>query len=886
MPEPRILVVTEDARLAASLQRAARALGYPVEIGSLSRSVVRPPADVIVVLDARDRGALDSYHSFPIAAALPLVAIVPPGDDSLGQQALEGGARALLAPPIGREPLRLAILSALRGAPPNSELARRIHWEASIHESTQEMWRCETVLQVVTLIGQHVPRWLGFDRVSVWLIDEHNHSVGSWYCPPGGEPPIPRPMVYSMTNDSPLWGLRLVRELVREGREFSYSSNLREEIPPELPGDRSDVAGQNLAVALRLSGAVLGWISVDNKLSGRPITPAQAPALAAFAFEAAAALAKAQLDQAAARRAQEQAVLMAVSLAVTAQRDPKAICGVVVEHLVSRFGYELVSAYLRENETLVLQAQHGYHRYYETIEDRGVIARAMRLGTPQFVSDIRKDPEYVPANDDVIAEICVPILIGDRAEGVINLESCRPSVLDSQTQELLILLAQQIAITVERTRVLEAERRRANLAEALARATAALSFSLDATDIYQQMLDLLGTVVQFDTCNLYRFEQGMAVPFAGHSAREDPFSKVEYRFPAEVDPIFGPWLRGERVGPELISDTQGDPRWSRLGSGDMNYITAVHTYMAIPLLVEGEIVGALTLGCLAAHAFDAITVAAILEFAERLTRALRNARIYELERAANLRLQSVMRLQDEFVATVSHELRTPLTSILGFSENLLDHWDRFDDAHRRGNVEKIQRSGQRLYRLVRDLLQISRLEAGSLRVNPHSLHLLPIIRQAVEELALKFSGQAVQVEAEVHTATLWADADRLRQIITNLLDNAAKYSPHGSPIAISWTAAPPWGTLRVHDQGSGISPEDMPRLFRRFSKLDTAAREGHVGTGLGLYICKQLMESMGGEIWYEYSERPRKGGRSAFCLRLPLNETDGRRIDPPVAEAS
>ncbi|HVC83594.1 MAG TPA: ATP-binding protein [Chloroflexota bacterium] len=885
MPEPRILVVTEDARLAASLRRAARALAYPVEFGGLSRSPARPQADV-VVLDARERGALDLYQASPMVAALPLIAIVPPGDDRLGQQALEIGARALLAPPIGREPLRLACLAALGGVSPGRRLAREIPWKASVHESSQEMWRCETVLQVVALIGQHVPRWLGFDRVSVWIVDEHNQSVGSWYCPPGGVPPIPRPMIYSMANDSPLWGLRLAREILREGREFSYAANLTDEIPPDLPGDTSDVAGQNLAVVLRLSGAVLGWISVDNKLSGRPITPAQAPALAAFAFEAAAALAKAQLDQAATRRAQEQAVLMAVSLAVAAQRDPKAVCGVIVEQLARRFGYELISVYLHEEGVLSLQVQHGYHRYYETISDRGVIARAIRLGTPQFVSDTRKDPEYVPANDDVMSEICVPILIGDRAEGVINLESCRPGILDSQTQDLLILLAQQIAITVERTRVLEAEQRRANLAEALARATAALSFSLDATDIYQQMLDLLGTVVRFDTSNLYRFEQGMAVPFAGHDAREDPFSRIGYRFPVAIDPIFGPWIRGEQVGPELISDTHADPRWNLLGSGDMSYMAAIHTYMAIPLLVEGEIVGALTLGCLAAHAFDAITVGAVLEFGERLTRALRNARIYELERAANLRLQSVMRLQDEFVATVSHELRTPLTSILGFSENLLDHWERFDDDHRRVNVEKIQRSGQRLHRLVRDLLQISRLEAGSLRVNPHSLHVLPIIRQAVEELALKFSGQAVQVEAEVHRATLWADADRLRQIITNLLDNAAKYSPPGSPIAVSWTASPPWGTLRVHDQGSGIRPEDTPRLFRRFSKLDTAAREGHVGTGLGLYICKQLTESMGGEIWYEYSDLPRAGGRSAFCLRLPLDETDGHQIHPPVAEAS
>ena len=885
MSIPRILVFTDDARLVATLRRTIRALGFPVEFGCVSRSPARPLADVLV-LDARNRAALDAYRVLPIATALPLIAIVPSGDEALERQALEIGARALLAPPIGREALRLALLSAQGGAFPSEELVRQVRWDAWLRESTQEMWRCETVTQVIALIGQHVPRGLGFDRVSVWVIDEHNQSVGSWYCPPGAQPPIPRPMVYSVANDSPIWDWRLARELLREGRESSYSTHLREEIPRELPGDTSDAADHHLAVALRLSGAVLGWISVDNKPSGRAIEPDQAPALVAFAFEAAAALAKAQLHQAATRRAQEQAVLMEVSLAVTAQREPKAICGVVVDQLVSRFGYELVSAYLREGDSLTMQAQHGYHRFYETIGDRGVIARVMRLGRPQFLADITKDPEYVPANDDVVAEICVPILIGDRAEGVINLESCRVGVIDSQTEELLILLAQQVAITVERTRVLEEERRRANLAEALTRATATIAFSLDATDIYQQMLDLLGTVVDFDTSNLYRFEQGIAIPFGGRRLRTELFSAIDFRFPAAADPIFSPWFRGDQIGPVLISDAHSDPRWSHLGSGDSGYMAAVRTYMAIPLLVEGEIVGALTLGCFTVNAFDAVTVAAVLEFAERLTRALRNARIYELERAANLRLQSLMRLQDEFVATVSHELRTPLTSILGFSENLLDHWERFDDLQRRANVEKIQRSGRRLYGLVRDLLQISRLEAGSLRVTPHALHVLPIIGQAVEELALKFSGQTVHVEPEVRGAALWADADRLRQIITNLLDNAAKYSPHGSPIGVSWTASPPWGTLRIHDQGSGIQPEDISRLFRRFGKLNTVARAGHVGTGLGLYICKQLVELMGGEIWYEYSERPRPAGRSAFCIRLPLSEPGSLVSDPPEAEAS
>ncbi len=584
---------------------------------------------------------------------------------------------------------------------------------------------------------------------------------------------------------------------------------------------------------------------------------------------------EARLHEAATRRAQELATLMEVSIAVAAQRDPKAVCDVTIEQLVSRFSYELVSVYLWEERGLVMQAQFGYDRYYEMILEQGVIGRTMRLGVPQFVADVWADPDYLSSGDDVVAEVCVPILIGNEVMGAINVESRRPGALDFQTQELLILLARQVAIAVERGRQLEEERRRANLAEALTRATAVIAFSLDAGDIYQQVLSLLGTVVRFDTASVFRIEQGIASSIIGHDREGDRFFGTEIHFPAETDSIFGPWTRGESVGPELILDTQVDPRWASLASKNAKYINLVRTYMAVPLIVEGELVGALTLGSFLPNAFDVMTVSATLEFAERLTRALRNARVYELERAANTRLQSIMRVQDDFVATVSHEFRTPLTSILGFSENLLDHWDRFDDAHRRAGVVKIQRAGKRLHRLVRDLLQISRLEAGIGRVHPGPLHLMPIIRQAVEELTLEFDGQVVHVGAGLQDAMLWSDGDRLRQVIGNLLDNAAKYSAHGSPISISWSTEHPWGRLSVHDNGPGIRTDDLPRLFQRFSKLDTVARPGHTGTGLGLYICKQVVESLGGTIWYEYSDQDRVEGRSSFHIRLPLTEMWG-----------
>jgi signal transduction histidine kinase/AmiR/NasT family two-component response regulator len=582
-----------------------------------------------------------------------------------------------------------------------------------------------------------------------------------------------------------------------------------------------------------------------------------------------------RLREAATRRAQELAALMEVSIAVAAQRDPKAVCDVTIEQLVGRFGHDLVSVYLREERGLVMQAQFGYEQCSEMIVEQGVIGRTMRLGIPQFVDDVRQDPDYLSLGDNVVAEVCVPILIGDEVMGVINVESRRPGALDLQTEELLILLARQVAITVERGRLLEEERLRANLAEALTRATAVIAFSLDSGDIYQQVLSLLGTVVRFDTAAVFRIEQGIALSIGLHARDRERFAGNEIRFPAAEDSIFGPWTRGESVGPVLILDTQLDARWLGLASKNALYIDMVRTYMAVPLIVEGELVGALTLACFVPQAFDKLTVAATLEFAELLIRALSNARVYELERAANARLQSIMKVQDDFVATVSHELRTPLTSILGFSENLLDHWDRFDDAHRRSCVVKVQRAGKRLHRLVRDLLQISRLEAGIARVHAGPLQLMPIIRHAVEELSLEFEGQVVHLGAGLHDAMLWSDGDRLRQVVGNLLDNAAKYSTHGSPIAISWSTEHPWGILSVHDRGPGIRADDLPRLFQRFSKLQSVARAGHTGTGLGLYICKQVVESLGGTIWYEYSDQDRVEGRSAFHIRLPLTEMWG-----------
>jgi len=223
-------------------------------------------------------------------------------------------------------------------------------------------------------------------------------------------------------------------------------------------------------------------------------------------------------------------------------------------------------------------------------------------------------------------------------------------------------------------------------------------------------------------------------------------------------------------------------------------------------------------------------------------------------------------MRRDFVSTVTHELRTPMTGILGFSETLLTYWDRMSQTHQKELVGKIQISTERLNRLVQDLLLATGVEAGTLSLSPARVDLVPQIQQAVLEVTSKYRGQEIRVESPTDPVFVYADAQRIQQVAVNLLDNAAKYSPEGSPLLIRWTVADDQTQVQVQDFGPGISKDGLMVLFTRFGKITQTVRAGHLGTGLGLYISKQLVEAMGGRIWVD--TEPGRG--STFSFSLPL----------------
>ncbi len=225
-------------------------------------------------------------------------------------------------------------------------------------------------------------------------------------------------------------------------------------------------------------------------------------------------------------------------------------------------------------------------------------------------------------------------------------------------------------------------------------------------------------------------------------------------------------------------------------------------------------------------------------------------------------------IKSQLLSTVSHELRTPLASIKGFATTLLRNDVQWDAATRREFLQIIDQESDRLGELIANLLEMSRIEAGVLRIDCDWLDLPALIAEAVDEMRLRTTSHTFVVDVPPDLPRVYADTRRIRQVLHNLLENAIKYSPTGE-IRASAREQRREITISVSDQGIGIAPGNLERIFERFFQVDAAATRRAGGTGLGLSICKGIVEAHGGRIWAESTP----GQGSTFHFTLPIDPT-------------
>lgn len=288
----------------------------------------------------------------------------------------------------------------------------------------------------------------------------------------------------------------------------------------------------------------------------------------------------------------------------------------------------------------------------------------------------------------------------------------------------------------------------------------------------------------------------------------------------------------------------------------------VFTEELLPLFLEGGLI-ALLLSLVAAFLI-ARWIADPLQRVIGTARAMPSAQVRPVEergprevrdltRAFNsmiARLQSSQRSQRDFVANVSHELKTPLTSVQGFAQAILDGTAESPEARRQA-AEVIYNEAGRMHRLVLELLDLARLDAGTADLQMTPLDLMAILDATVEKFSLAAQNQGVSLKVAVpsNLPILIGDGDRLAQVFTNLVDNALKFTPRGGSVTMQASAAGREIQVSVSDTGSGIPPEALPRIFERFYQADRSRRGGERhGAGLGLAIAREIVQAHGGRI--------------------------------------
>jgi signal transduction histidine kinase len=237
-------------------------------------------------------------------------------------------------------------------------------------------------------------------------------------------------------------------------------------------------------------------------------------------------------------------------------------------------------------------------------------------------------------------------------------------------------------------------------------------------------------------------------------------------------------------------------------------------------------------------------------------------------------LASLERLRRDLVANVSHELKTPISALRAHLENLLDGVERADPH----TLQVMLNQTERLTRLIDQLLDLSRIESGELRLNRTAVPLHPLVREVLSEIEMARADRGVRVADAVpdDLPPVLVDRERVHQVLFNLLDNAVRYTPPGGEVTVEAHRADAGCEVAVIDTGPGIAPEHLPRLFERFYRADAARSRGDGGTGIGLAIARSVVEAHGGRIRAE----SRVGLGSVFTFDLPVAEAAETRRAP------
>jgi len=568
-----------------------------------------------------------------------------------------------------------------------------------------------------------------------------------------------------------------------------------------------------------------------------------------------------------------------------------------------------------DGEHHLLEAYHGdsdlmqrvFHEWSDrTIIPRGWTKRAITERRTQRVDDLTDEDTRFPltveevdrlkehfrshpedredlANAGSFAQLtgakkllAVPLLRGETVLGVIVLTRSRDEQFSERQIEIVETFAQQAAIAIENVRLFNETK------EALERQTATSEVlkvisgsAFDLQPVFETLIEKAVRLGGADNGSIARRE-GEELVYTAHAGRwtyfgdDDPMSgRTRQPIKAGRDQISGRvLLEGRSV---QIPDIRADPEY------DTDATTKFRAGLGVPILRAGELLGIIILRRYEPGPFSDKRIELLESFADQAAIAIENVRLFyetreksaQLE-GANRELASASRHKSEFLANMSHELRTPLNAIIGFSDVLEQRLFGELNERQADYTRDIASSGRHLLELVNEILDLSKVEAGRMALEPNEFALAETIHGAMAFIRERAATHSIALSADVHPdlGTVVADERKVRQVLLNLLSNAVKFTPDGGTINVQAHRGDGEVQVSVGDTGIGIAPEDQAKVFDEFQQVGKASDRSREGTGLGLTLAKRFIELHGGRI--RIDSEVGKGTTFTFVLPADL----------------
>lgn len=333
------------------------------------------------------------------------------------------------------------------------------------------------------------------------------------------------------------------------------------------------------------------------------------------------------------------------------------------------------------------------------------------------------------------------------------------------------------------------------------------------------------------------------------------------------EPAFWEVLKPNRT--VIIKEIQSDPRLAPLVR-DYLLEGQIQTLVIFPLVAMGEWRGSLLVYFTQDHLLDHSELRHLKVLIDQASITLYNLQLLTVEEDSRREAERASKVKTEFLAMISHELRTPLTSIIGFTTTLLAEDVGWEPDEQRDFIQTIQQEANRLQELIDHLLDLTRLEAEMMPISLASHSLDEIVKDALPQLMNLTSNHTLTLHLPANLPPVYVDAKRIAQVLVNLVRNASTYSPKGTEISISAFVRGGFVQINISDQGPGIPLVDHKRVFEAFRRGMNVENSPAKGAGLGLAICKGLVEAQGGRIWIKKKNSP--GATISFTIPLiPLS---------------